>query len=70
VGCSFSRELWFALFRRWGWENRVPAGDELGLADWWTTARRRLPKKREEGPGLYPRSDLLDDLVGEEHGNI
>jgi hypothetical protein len=45
VGCSFSRELWFALFRRWGWENRVPAGDELCLADWWTTARRRLPKE-------------------------
>jgi hypothetical protein len=45
IGCYFSRDLWFSLFRRWGWEHRTPVGNELGLPDWWASRRRRLSKQ-------------------------
>jgi len=39
INCPFSRELWFNLLRKLGWESVSPSAHELGLVTWWTVAR-------------------------------
>jgi hypothetical protein len=48
IGCSFSKEVWYRLFRCCGWQDFTPRGDELHLADWWAPARRRLDKAHKK----------------------
>jgi hypothetical protein len=43
VGCVFSREIWFKILRRCGWQQISPAPGD-GMAEWWTTSRKRIPK--------------------------
>jgi len=45
VVCPFSRELWFCLFRKVGWEVVAPTVHEYALADWWITARKQIQKR-------------------------
>ncbi|WVZ95337.1 hypothetical protein U9M48_041118 [Paspalum notatum var. saurae] len=43
LSCSFSLELWFAVFRRLSWEALMPGlGDSL--MDWWSLARKKVTK--------------------------
>jgi len=44
IGCSFSREVWFKALQWMRWEAVAPTTQTAGLADWWTTARKIIPK--------------------------
>ena len=44
VGCSFSREVWFAALQSMGWQSLAPPSDSFSLADWWASARKCLLK--------------------------
>ena len=41
--CVFSREVWFRLFRRHGWQALVPTGQDVTI-DWWLASRKRVHK--------------------------
>ena len=44
VGCPFSRELWYKIFLRLGWQRLTPDANVVSLADWWETARKSISK--------------------------
>jgi hypothetical protein len=43
VQCMFSREVWFKVFRGFGWHSLAPFPNHL-FAAWWSTIRKRIPK--------------------------
>ena len=44
LGCPFSREIWFKGLRRLSWEAVTPNFQISNIADWWTAARKSIPK--------------------------
>lgn len=45
VGCSFLRELWLIkIFLKLGWHLYAPGIDLISLVDWWSDARKKVPK--------------------------
>jgi hypothetical protein len=47
VSYVFSREVWFRVFRRCGWQNLVPGLDDLFI-NWWLRCRKRVIKDRQK----------------------
>jgi hypothetical protein len=45
VGCVYSREVMFLLFRRCDWLPLISEADD-SLVDWWLQARERVPNAR------------------------
>ena len=45
ITCSFSRELWFNLFCRIGWDAVSPSTNDQSLVVWWTSARKNIQKQ-------------------------
>ena len=35
ISCPFSREIWFKIMRRLGWETAAPTNQTFFFADWW-----------------------------------
>jgi hypothetical protein len=54
--CSYSREIWFKVLRRCGWQSLAPSID-VGVVEWWLSARKRVTKS---GSGAF---DSLFQLV-------
>ena len=48
IKCPFSRELWFNLLRKLGWESVSPSAHELGMVAWWTVARKSIHKDNRQ----------------------
>ena len=44
TNCPFSREVWFKVLRKVGWERVMPNTHTYSLASWWSEARKQLPK--------------------------
>ena len=45
ISCPFSREIWFKIMRRLGWETAAPTNHTFVFADWWTGARKNIRKE-------------------------
>ena len=45
ICCSFSRDIWFRLLRKFGWEAVTLDPQVNNLAIWWIAARKRIPKE-------------------------
>ena len=49
--CPFSREIWFNILRKLGWERMTPDMHTLNFPSWWLDARTlgsRCPRREEE----------------------
>jgi len=44
VSCPFSKECWYAILQTLHWQPLFPDRDPFSLAEWWSGARKRLPK--------------------------
>ena len=44
TNCPFSREVWFKVLHKVGWERVMPNTHTYSLASWWSEARKELPK--------------------------
>ena len=44
IGCSFSRQVWYRLFRHARWQLAAPQLQDDIFADWWLAARKRFGK--------------------------
>ena len=44
IGCSFSRQVWYRLFRHARWQLAAPQLQDDNFADWWLAARKRFGK--------------------------
>jgi len=44
VGCSLAREIWYAVLLRLHWQQLAPGSYIFCLADWWSSARKLIPK--------------------------
>jgi hypothetical protein len=51
--CVFSREVWYKVLRRCGWEHLSPAATDR-LVEWWLASRKWVPK---------PRRRVFDSMV-------
>ena len=49
IACPFSREIWFNVLRKVGWESVTPSLHMDHLASWWTEARKHVPKPNRRG---------------------
>jgi hypothetical protein len=47
LACVFSREVWFHVLCRCGWELHTPTADDL-FAHWWLRVRKLIPKARRK----------------------
>ncbi|GJN34056.1 hypothetical protein PR202_gb22693 [Eleusine coracana subsp. coracana] len=45
LSCVYSREFWFKILRRCGWQLLTPMAQDC-LVDWWLHNRKRIPKPR------------------------
>jgi hypothetical protein len=45
ICCVFSKEVWFKVLRRCGWDHLLPAAPGP-LVEWWLASRKRVPKPR------------------------
>jgi hypothetical protein len=43
IGCSLSRQVWFACFSKCGWQHLTPQRDER-LVNWWLRVRKAVAK--------------------------
>jgi hypothetical protein len=43
VQCVFSREVWFKVLHRYGWQDLAP-GPEDRFVGWWITSQKHVPK--------------------------
>lgn len=46
--CPFSREVWFKVLRKCGWQGFAPQNTDLLIA-WWLQVRKSLQKQRRKG---------------------
>jgi hypothetical protein len=60
LGCSYSREVWFTLLRRAGFQFLAPVA-KLAMPGWWLHNRKRLPKDCQRG---FDSSVLLAPMEG------
>lgn len=44
IGCSYSRQVWYCIFSRTGWQPRALSITDTTLADWWITSRKHVNK--------------------------
>ena len=44
IACPFTREVWFRLLRRLGWETLAPDSQSTSFVRWWFGARKQIPK--------------------------
>lgn len=44
ISCPFAREIWFGVLRPLAWHSLLPCSSSFSLADWWASARKKLPK--------------------------
>ena len=44
TSCPFSREVWFKVLQKVGWEMVAPSMHTYSFASWWAAARKQLPK--------------------------
>ena len=49
IACPFSREIWFNVLRKVGWESVTPSLHMDHHASWWTEARKHVPKHNRRG---------------------
>jgi len=47
--CPFSREIWFNILRKLGWERLTPDMHTLNFPSWWLDARKQVPKAGRRG---------------------
>jgi len=47
--CPFSREVWFKVLCKVGWERVMPNTHTYSLASWWSEAGKQLPKVDRRG---------------------
>jgi hypothetical protein len=45
---AFSRDVWFQVLRRYGWELQAPTVDDR-FVHWWIRVRKLVPKARRKG---------------------
>jgi hypothetical protein len=45
IHCSYSREVWFKVLSRCGWQ-RQTTNHGAGVVEWWLTARKRVSRSR------------------------
>lgn len=53
AGCVTSREIWYKVLRRCGWQQLTPGANDH-LVTWWIHSRKQIPK---------PRRKAFDSLV-------
>src|SRR6185437_9309527 len=44
TACPFTREVWFCLLRRLGWETLAPDSQSTSFVRWWFGARKQIPE--------------------------
>jgi hypothetical protein len=49
ISCPFSRELWFKLLHKFGWNTAAPGVQAHTLVDWWEAARKNIQKDKRKG---------------------
>ena len=49
IACPFSREVWFNVLQKAGWESVTQNLHMDHLASWWTEARKHIPKPNRCG---------------------
>ena len=47
--CPFSREVWFKILRKIGWDRVTPSTLTFNFPSWWTDARKQIPKTGRRG---------------------
>ena len=47
--CPFSREVWFKILRKIGWDRVTPSTLTFNFPSWWTDARKQIPKVGRRG---------------------
>jgi hypothetical protein len=47
LACVYTREVWFKILRRCGWQGLVPTVDDC-LIEWWLRSRKVVHKPRRK----------------------
>ena len=47
--CPFSREVWFKILHKIGWDRVTPSTLTFNFPSWWTDAREQIPKVGRRG---------------------